>query len=104
MQFAQCLRELLDGAGLELVHGGEREQRVAEVAHDAGIAVALLDVIFDGVDDAGEMAEPIKTEAGESPLQRGGQAGRAVVVAATQGLAEVAGAEEVVHGGSSLGV
>jgi hypothetical protein len=37
VQLTQRLGELLDGPGLELVYGGEREQRVAEVAHDGGI-------------------------------------------------------------------
>ncbi|MGH9658116.1 MAG: hypothetical protein ACRD96_06200 [Bryobacteraceae bacterium] len=48
--------------------GCQGQQRLAQVAHDRRIAVALLDVVLDRADDADEVAEALKPEALERAL------------------------------------
>jgi hypothetical protein len=51
------------------VPGREIEEGISEVTDDRRMSVAFLDVVFDGVDDAGEVTEPLNTEAVERPPQ-----------------------------------
>jgi hypothetical protein len=44
---------------------GEREQRIAEMADDGRVAIALLDVVRNGMDDADEVSKALKMEAVE---------------------------------------
>lgn len=70
VQATEGLRDVLAGGQRKVVGRGKREQRLAQVAQDGRIRLALLDLVFDGVEDHREGAEAFSREAaGEPPFQ-----------------------------------
>lgn len=70
VEAAEGLRDVLDDGRGPLVRGSEREQRLAEMAHDSRVPLTLLDLVLEGVEHGHEGTEALKREAVEPLLQR----------------------------------
>lgn len=68
VQTTEGLRDVLDGCRREMVGHGEGEQRLAQMAQDGRIRLALLDLVLDGVQDRREGAEAIIRQAARERL------------------------------------
>jgi len=95
---------LLDRLRLEVMQSGEREQGVAENAHHLRVALSsVLQLGFDGVQDATEVVNLLNLEADEQFFHGDDQPDGFLVVRLAEGFAERLRVAQVgVHGPTPL--